>query len=116
MGPDAREKLTSLTTKIKKLKGLKMDEISVRVAQQVAILSERSGWSRHVNLPTDEQLRSLQNSGVQNEPRFFVSFETRAETSAEFCRRWPEAAREIVDAANRLAEGTFDLLGLRELK
>ena len=93
-----------------------MDEISVRVAQQVAILSERSGWSRHVNLPTDEQLRSLQNSAVQNEPRFFVSFETRDETSSEFRRRWPEAAREIVDAANRITEGTFDLLGLRELK
>ena len=47
--------MSSLTTKIKKLKGLKMDEISVRVAQRVAILSERSGWSRYVSLPTDER-------------------------------------------------------------
>jgi len=95
-----------------------MDEISVRVAQQVAILSERSGWSRHVNLPTDEQLISLQDSNLRskNEPRFFVSFDAREQTLAEFRRRWPEAEREIIDAGNRIAEGTFDLLGLRELK
>jgi len=110
--------LSSLTTKIKKLKRLKMDEISVRVAQQVAILSERSGWSRHVNLPTDEQLVSLRDSDLRsrNEPRFFVSFAKREQTLAEFRRRWPEAEREIVEVANRIAEGTFDLLGLRGLK
>ena len=110
--------MTSLTTKIKKLKGLKMDEISVRVAQQVAILSERSGWSRHGNLPTDEQLLSLQDSDLRsrNQPRFFLSFDEREQALAELRRRWPEAEREIIDAANRIAEGTFDLLGLRELK
>lgn len=93
-----------------------MDEISVRVAQQVAILSERSGWSRHVNLPTDEQFRSLLYSVVPNDTRFFVSFDAREQTLSEFRRRWPDEEREIVEAANRIAEGTFDLLGLRELK
>ena len=93
-----------------------MDEISVRVAQRVAILSERSGWSRHVSLPTDEQLRNLLNLGERNEPRFFASFDAREQTVSEFRRRWPEAEREIVAAANRIADGTFDLLGLRELK
>src|SRR5256714_11922732 len=95
-----------------------MDEISVRVAQQVAILSERSGWSRHANLPTDEQLISLRDadSHSKNEPRFFVSFAAREQTLSEFRRRWPEAEREIVEAANRIAEGTFDLLGLRGLQ
>jgi hypothetical protein len=120
--------LSSLTTKIKKLKGLKMDEISVRVAQQVAILSERGGWSRQISLPTDEQLLGLLDTGgvsasdfverlrSREAPRFFASFASKEETVSEFCRRWPDAEREIVAAADRIAEGTFDLLGLRELK
>src|SRR5215212_4859947 len=108
--------MSSLTTKIKKLKGLKMDEISVRVAQQVAILSERSGWSRYATLPTDEQLVSLYDSGRDSRSAFFASFESKEQTTAEFRRRWPEAQKAIVEAADRVAEGTFSLLGLRELK
>jgi hypothetical protein len=120
--------LSSFTTKIKKLKGLKMDEISVRVAQRVAILSERSGWSRHVNLPSDEQLLGLlqerwtstsaliEHLRTRSEPRFFASFDTKEQTISEFRRRWPEAEEEIAGAANGLAEGTFNLLGLRDLK
>lgn len=120
--------MSSLTAKIKKLKGLKLDEISVRVAQQVAILSERGGWSRQASLPTDEQLVGLLNSGLSSapalaervrstaRPRFFPGLETKETTLAEFRRRWPNAEREIIAAADRIAVGTFDLLGLRELK
>ena len=105
-----------------------MDEISVRLAQRVAILGERSGWSRHVNLPGDEQLLSLlagrwtttsdlvKHLRTRNEPRFFASFTARDQTLSELRRRWPEAEEEIVTAANGIAEGTFSLLGLRELK
>jgi hypothetical protein len=105
-----------------------MDEISVRVAQRVAILGERSGWSRHVNLPSDEQLLNLlaarwtstsdlvKHLRTRNEPRFFASFHAKDQTSSELRRRWPEAKEEIVAAANRLSEGTFSVLGLRELK
>jgi hypothetical protein len=102
-----------------------MDEISVRVAQQVAILSERSGWSRHASLPTDEELLSLlaappasdlaEHLRTRTAPRFFASFNNREETLSEFRRRWPDAEREIVNAANRISEGTFSMLGLREL-
>jgi hypothetical protein len=117
-----------LTTKIKKLKGLKMDEISVRFAQQVAILSERGGWSRQASLPTDEQLIGLLNSGLNsksalvehvrlgNQSRFFPGLDTKDSSLAEFRRRWPNAERDIVAAADRITEGTFDLLGLHELK
>ena len=105
-----------------------MDEISVRVAQRVAILSERSGWSRHVNLPSDEQLLGLltarwtstaallEHLRTKSEPRFFASFDKKEQTLFELRRRWPEAEEEIVHAANRIGEGTFSLLGLRELK
>lgn len=105
-----------------------MDEISERVAQRVAILSERSGWSRHVNLPSDEQLLGLlatpwnsttdlvEHLRTRTEPRFFASFDAKEQTLSELRRRWPEAEEEICGAANRVSEGTFSLLGLRELR
>src|ERR1051325_2653202 len=105
-----------------------MDEISVRVAQRVAILGERSGWARHVNLPSDEQLLSLlgarwtstsdlvKHLRTRSKSLFFPSFNTKDQTLSELRRRWPEAEEEIVAAANRLSEGTFSVLGLRELK
>jgi heparinase II/III-like protein len=120
--------LSSLTTKIKKLKGLKIDEIGVRAAQQLAILSERGGWSRQVNLPTDAELLDLIDSSAasldvlreqflrKGGPYFFSSFDAKEQTVSEFRRRWPQAERQIVAAADLVAEGTFNLLGFRELK
>jgi hypothetical protein len=103
----------AILSKIKKLKRLSMDEISVRVAQQVAILSERSGWSKQASLPSDEQLARLMQARV--EPRFFASFAAKAETISEFRRRWPNAEQEIINTADRISENTFNLLGLRDL-
>lgn len=120
--------MSSLTTKIKKLKGLKMDEISVRVAQQVAILSERSGLSKWASLPSDEQLLGLLDSDFasvssflekvrcKHASHFFPAFETKDLTSSEFSRRWPEAKARTIKTADQIAEGTFNLLGLRELR
>ena len=107
--------MSSLTKKIKKLKGLKRDEISVRVAQKVAILSERSGLSKQGSLPSDKELLNLCSLSFAT-PQFFAAFGSREETVAEFRRRWPEAEPRIIAAAERIAEGTFDLLGLRDLK
>jgi Heparinase II/III-like protein/Heparinase II/III N-terminus len=90
-----------------------VDEISVRVAQQVAILSERRGWSKQASLPSDEQLAKLMQPRV--EARFFASFAAKDQTLSEFRRRWPTAEREIINTADRIAEGIFDLLGLRDL-
>lgn len=107
--------MSSLTKKIKKLKGLKRDEISVRVAQKVAILSERSGLSKQASLPSDEELTNLCNSNFTS-PQFFAAFGSRDKTVAEFRRRWPEAGPRIIADAERIAVGMFDLLGLRDLK
>ena len=90
-----------------------MDEISVRVAQRVAILSERGGWSKQASLPTDEQLAKLMQPRV--EPRFFASFNSKDETVSEFRRRWPHAEQDIINTADRISGGTFNLLGLRDL-
>src|SRR6185503_14654351 len=100
-------------SKLKKLKGLTMDEISVRVAQRVAILSERGGWSKHASLPSDDQLARLMQTRV--EPQFFASFKSKDETVSEFRRLWPGAEQDIVNTADRISEGTFNLLGLRDL-
>jgi hypothetical protein len=120
--------VSSLTKKIKKLKGLKREEISVRVAQQVAILSERSGLSKQVSLPSDGQLISLLNPGfdststlvehlrVRDQSRFFLAFTDKNVTLSEFRRRWPKAEPRIINAANSIAAGTFDLLGLHDLE
>ena len=105
-----------------------MDEISVRVAQQVAILSERGGWSKQASLPSDEQLLKLMHAHWQSndalvehlrtrvEPHFFASFASKSETLSELRSRWPDAEQEIINAADRISEGTFAFLGLRELK
>src|SRR5689334_2075961 len=102
-----------------------MDEISVRVAQQVAILSERRGWSKQASLPSDEQLLKLMTAQstealvehlrTRLAPRFFESFNARDETISEFRRRWPDAEHEIINTADRISENTFNLLGLRDL-
>jgi len=105
-----------------------MDEVGVRAAQQLAILSERSGWSRQVNLPTDAELLDLIDSSSasldvlreqfrrKGAPYFFSSFDAKEQTVSEFRRRWPQAEQQIVAAADLVAEGTFNLLGFRELK
>ena len=120
--------MSSFTTKIKKLKGLSVDEIGVRMAQQVAILSERGGWSKLTNLPSDEQLLKLMTAEWQStdalvkhlrtrvEPHFFASFASKAETLSALRARWPNAEQETISVADRIAEGTFAFLGLRELK
>jgi hypothetical protein len=120
--------MSSFTKKIKKLKSLSADEISVRVAQQVAILSERGGWSKLANLPSDEQLLKLMTAQWQStdalshhlrtrvEPHFFAAFNTKNETLTELRSRWPNAEPETISTADRIAEGTFAFLGFRELK
>lgn len=103
-----------------------MDEIGVRVAQQVAILSERSGLSKKISLPSNEELLTLCNSSFPSTavlvehlrskegPQFFAALSSQAETLAEFRRRWPKT--RILETADKIAQGTFNLLGLRELK
>lgn len=105
-----------------------MDEIGVRLAQRVAILSERSGWSKQGKLPSDEELLSLTSADLMSisavidrlrtrrEPSFFASFEAKDQTLLELRRRWPNAEAEILVSANHVSEGTFSVLGFRELK
>ncbi len=98
----------------------------------MAAFAERRAWSALTKLPADEKFfESLNQSGMsrrfgsasellehfqtRSAPKFFSGLADREATTSEFKRRWPGAARPIVDKANRIIAGRFDLLGLRDL-
>jgi hypothetical protein len=100
--------------KIKKLKNASLHELRVRAAQQFSAFSERRGWSNLVKLPSDESFTSL-ISASQSEPAFFASFQSPEKTATAFRSRWPDSARKLIDKADRILAGKFDLLGFKDL-
>jgi Heparinase II/III-like protein/Heparinase II/III N-terminus len=112
-------------SKLKKLRRIGFDELRVRAMQAAAAFAERRGLSSLATLPSDQQFFGLLDEANLNsaekllahfrsrsEPAFFASFTDREATIAAFRRRWPLAERQIVAAADRIARGSFDLLGL----
>src|SRR6185295_18642003 len=90
--------------------------------QRVAAFSERRGWSDLVKLPSDRVFATpsdghdlLKYFRSRSEPAFFASFKNPEQTAAEFKSRWPETAQRLIDKADRICEGKFDLLGFRNL-
>ena len=100
---------------LRKLKNASFDELRVRAAQRVAAFSERHGWSRLAKLPTDRELEALVSLNGRVEAKFFASFESPQETTKAFRSRWPNTAQQIIEKADRICEGKFDLLGLKNL-
>ena len=106
---------------LQKLRNASLQELRVRAAQRVAAFRERRGWSTLARLPSDSTLRALFSVGnddsleyfrLRREPRFFSD---PREAAAEFKSRWPDAAQRLVEQADRLTQGRFDLLGLKDL-
>ncbi|HEU4795131.1 MAG TPA: hypothetical protein VFT02_05835, partial [Pyrinomonadaceae bacterium] len=106
---------------LQKLRNASLQELRVRAAQRVAAFRERRGWSTLARLPSDSTLRALFSVGNDDsleyfrlcrEPRFFSD---PREAAAEFKSRWPDAAPRLVEQADRLTQGRFDLLGLKDL-
>lgn len=110
---------------IQKLKNASLDELRVRAAQRVAAFSERRGWSTLVKLPSDDAFASLLTLGksdrllehfrTRTEPRFFASFQNPDTTVAAFRSRWPATAQALIEKADRICAGKFDLLGYKNL-
>jgi Heparinase II/III-like protein/Heparinase II/III N-terminus len=111
-----------------KLRKVSLQELRVRAAQRVAAFSERRGWSELVKLPTDPEFDALlipsqaranhdllEYFRLRSEPEFFGSFRTPEKTASDFKSRWPETARQIIEKADRICEGKFDLLGFTGL-
>jgi hypothetical protein len=109
---------------LQKLKNASFQELRVRAAQRVAAFSERRGWSDLVKLPADDEFISLfipekaratydllEYFRLRSEPTFFRSFQTPEKTATAFHSRWPETAQRIIEKADRICTGNFDLLG-----
>jgi Heparinase II/III-like protein/Heparinase II/III N-terminus len=116
----------------KKIKELRFDELRVRSAQKLAALAERQGWSSLTKLPSDTQLLAMLDlEGIDKDirsaqevrehlrsssgPKFFASFHAQNSTVEQLQTRWPQAEQEILERANRIMQGQFDLLGFRSL-
>ena len=111
-----------------KLRNASLHELRVRAAQRVAAFSERRGWSPLVKLPDDQTFASLlaldqttatsqllEYFRTRSEPHFFAGFKNPQTTAAEFQSHYPAAAQQLLDKANRICEGKFDLLGYKDL-
>ncbi|HEX5885689.1 MAG TPA: heparinase II/III family protein, partial [Pyrinomonadaceae bacterium] len=112
---------------LEKLRNASLHELRVRAAQRLAAFGERRGWSPLVKLPADEAFASLlalertttdrllDHFRSRSHPSFFAAFQTPETTASAFKSRWSSSAEQLIDKANRICEGKFDLLGHRDL-
>ena len=109
---------------LRRLKDASIDELRVRATQRIAAFSERRGWSPLAKLPTDEEFASLFTAPIaellehfrsRSEPKFFASFNSPQETVDAFRSRWPNVTQRLIEKADRICEGKFDLLGYTNL-
>jgi hypothetical protein len=94
---------------LQKLKNASFRELRVRASQRVNAFSERRGWSSLVKLPEKLPTAHLETS------RFFAGFQDLEKSASELKSRWPDTAKTIIEQADRICEGKFDLLGLKNL-
>jgi hypothetical protein len=121
---------------LRKLRTTSFDELIVRGSQYLSAFAERQAWSGPAKLISDDelleriditQLGKAASPPAQSalnlrdhfrerrSPHFFPAFDDPASTVAQFRRRWPELQKKIVERAEKIVEGRFDLLGLRDL-
>ncbi len=111
-----------------KLRGLSVAELRVRAGQRLAVWSERTGLSSQTRVPDDRRLLGLlagEASGAtaptavallerfraRRTPRFFAAFSEREEVVAALRSRWPDLEGRVLERAERIRLGQFDLLG-----
>jgi Heparinase II/III-like protein/Heparinase II/III N-terminus len=118
--------------KFQKLSQISFDELRVRSSQAVAALAERKNWSRQSKLISDNALLRLFDANrfekrlrsaldlrdhfrSRTGPKFFAAFDNPRVTVSALRRRWPASEKEIIERADRIAKGYFDLLAFRNL-
>lgn len=110
----------------KRIKDLRFDEARVRGSQKLAALYERSGLSSLAKLPADRELVAmfggdqigpdlLGHFRSRATPKFFAGFEAKDPTIDLLRTKWPDAERRILEQADRIVTGHFDLLAFRDL-
>ncbi|MDQ6651821.1 MAG: heparinase II/III family protein [Acidobacteriota bacterium] len=119
-------------SKVKQLRQLSLDELRVRSAQSLNSLFERRGWSSLAKLPTDPAFFQLLDARqttrevksaeelfeyfrARTAPSFFAGLSDREATVRVLRSTWPNAEKQIVERADSIVAGKFDLLGLRDL-
>ena len=124
---------------LRKLKGRSFDELRVRGGQAAACLAERAGLSADARLPADAKFFALFNASrfggrdngggaqltseslhahfrARPSHAFFAAFNAADETRAVLGTRFGGNARaQLIERAERICAGRFDLLGLRDL-
>src|SRR5437879_8038934 len=103
-------------------------ELRVRGQQRLAMWSERAGISSQIRVPTARRFtRLLSPEGtcstapsaaallerfrVRTTPRFFAAFSEPEAVVATLRQRWPELEGRVLERAERIRQGQFDLLG-----
>jgi hypothetical protein len=116
-----------MKSKLHKLRQVGLDELRVRGSQAIAAFAERQNWSNNSKLISDDALLRLLNGELKStsdllihfrertSPKFFASFSDPQATIDDLRRRWPDAENQIVERADRIVAGYFDLLGFRDL-
>ena len=119
-----------MKSRFRKLRQTSFDELRVRGAQKLAAFLERHRLSSKAKLPSDEQLLLLLVSldpplgsagdyltlfQQRQSPTFFAGFTDPTVTVAELRRRWPESEVDIINRAEKILNGKFDLLGFNDL-
>jgi hypothetical protein len=130
--------MSDVLKKLRKLKGRGLAELRVRGAQALAAGAERAGVSSLARVPTDAgffrlldaaQLRSeskaeskfdsadgwLEHFRQRTAPRFFAGFDEETATRDALRTRFADEGAAVINRAERILEGRFDLLGLRDL-
>jgi hypothetical protein len=118
---------------LKRLKGRSARELRVRGTQALSAYAERLGLNRRAQLPSDKALFSLMDAAhfnhthltaqalldhfrTRTHPHFFTSFDDKERTIETLRERVGQRGREIViEKAERIVEGRFDLLGHHDL-
>ena len=118
--------------KLKKLRKLTIAELRGRSAQKAAAFAERRGWSSLTKPPSDNEILKMIDAALGDDrqvlsaedclehfrtrnPKFFAGFADPSRTITEFRSRWGNSEQEIINRANRICDGRFDLLGFRDL-
>jgi hypothetical protein len=124
--------MSDVLKKIGKLKGRGLVELRVRGAQALAARVERAGLSSLARVPVDAGFfrlldasragRGLRNAEawlehfrLRRAPRFFAGFGEEEATRAALRSRFNTEETTVTNRAERILEGRFDLLGLRDL-
>ena len=118
----------SLLETLGKLRGRSLAELRFRATQRLTAWSERAGVSRQVRVPDDATFARILATGWagstaatpaallarfrgRTAPRFFAGFDQPADVVAALRRRWPDLEDRVLEKAECIRQGLFDLLG-----